>query len=463
MIRILLVWFFLIAPLTAQPAIAEQLESQANELIDTALQSDLSWSILESLTTEIGPRLAGTRSEARARDWAVEKLTSLGFSNVHVETFTMTGWERGSISIEVGEPYSQPLIGTALGKSIGTPIGGINAPVVRFADYSALIAAKEGSLVGKIAFIDGSMVRTQDGSGYRLAGPRRWQGAYEAAKRGAVALLVRSVGTDKDNRSPHTGGTSYGDDAPRIPAAALSNPDADQLARLVTLKPDLTIHFTQTSRILPEVQSGNVIAEITGSKFPDEIILLGAHLDSWDNSTGAQDDGSGVAIVTAAAKIIMDYGQPERTIRIVLFGAEEPGLLGARAYLKARESDLNQIMMVTESDFGAGKVWRMDTGVAKSDEPKADRIQAVLARLGVTKGLRTANGGPDVSVLFEAGVPAITLKQNGWKYFDIHHTPNDTLDKVDPSDLRQNTAVYAGYAWMVANIKGGFNSSKKTK
>ncbi len=457
MIRYFLACLSMIIALVASPSIAEQLEEQANELIDTALQSDLSWEILESLTTEVGPRLAGSPAEARARDWAVAKLSKLGFSNVHVEPFSMPGWERGNISIKVGEPYSQPLTGTALGKSVGTPVGGLNAEVVRFANYAELLTAKEGSLIGKIAFIDGEMVRTQDGAGYRLAGPRRWSGPYEAAKRGAIAVLIRSVGTDINSRTPHTGGTTYGDDAPRIPAAALSNPDADQLARLLAIKPGLTIHFTQTSRILTEVQSGNVVAEIPGSKFPDEVVLLGAHLDSWDNSTGAQDDGSGVAIVTAAAKIILDHGQPERTIRIVLFGAEEPGLIGARAYLKAHENNLDQIMMVTESDFGAGRVWRMDTGIAKTDEEKADRILAVLARLGVTKGLRTATGGPDVSVLSAAGTPAITLKQNGWNYFDIHHTPNDTLDKVDPEDLKQNTAVYAGFAWMVANIKGGFN------
>ncbi|MBL4617798.1 MAG: M20/M25/M40 family metallo-hydrolase [Robiginitomaculum sp.] len=460
MIRLFSFVLPLVLILSATNAKADQLEKQANELIDIALQSKLSWQLLESLTTEVGPRLAGTEAEKRARDWAVIKLTDLGFNNIHVEDFTMTGWERGMISVQVGAPYSQPLTAIALGKSIGTPVGGINAPVVRFADFPALLAAEESSLIGKIAFLDGTMTRTQDGSGYGLAGPRRWTGAAEASRRGAIAVLVRSVGTDT-GRNPHTGGTSYSDDAPHIPAAALSSTDADQLARLLALKPELQVHFTQTSRILGDVPSGNVIAEITGSKYPDEIILIGAHLDSWDNSPGAQDDGSGVAIVTAAAKIITDYGQPERTIRLVLFGAEEQGLLGARAYLAAHKDNLSQIMMVSESDFGAGRVWRMDTGIAKADEPKADRIQAVLARLGVTKGLRTANGGPDVSVLSAAGVPAISLKQDGWNYFDIHHTPNDTLDKVDPADLAQNTAVYAAYIWMIANIEGGFQPPSK--
>lgn len=460
MIRLFIISLSVLGLLYAPKAVAQKLEDQANQLIDTALASDLSWKITESLTTEIGPRFAGTEAEKRARDWAVAKLNQLGFANVHVETFSMTGWERGMISLEVGAPYQQPLIATALGKSIGTPVGGISAQVVYFADFAALIAAEEGVLDGKIAFIDGSMTRTQDGSGYGMAGPRRWVGAREAAKRGAIGILVRSVSTAK-HRTPHTGGTSYHPDVARIPAAALPNADADQLARLLALKPDLSVHYTQTSRVLGQVQSGNVIAEITGSKYPDEVVLLAAHLDSWDNSPGAQDDGAGVGIVLAAAKLIADFGQPERTIRVVLFGAEEIGLVGAKAYLKARKDDFDQIMMVTESDFGAGRVWRMDTGIAKADQPKADRIAAVLARLGVTKGLRTATGGSDVSVLSGAGAPAISLKQDGWNYFDIHHTPDDTLDKIDPADLAQNTAVYAAYGWMVANMPGGFRPPQK--
>ncbi|PHR62979.1 MAG: peptidase M28 family protein [Robiginitomaculum sp.] len=448
---------FFLTLFSISTAMAGELEQQAETLIDTALASSLSYEIVESLTTEVGPRLAGTEAEARARYWAVKSLTDLGFSNVHVEPFDMVGWERGQISVDVGAPYSQPLTAAALGKSIGTPIGGFKAQIVRFKDFAELMAAPEGSITGKIAFIDGSMVRTQDGSGYGLAGPRRWVGASEAARRGAIALLIRSVGTDY-HRNPHTGGTVYDEDVPRIPAAALSNPDADQLARLLALKSDLTIHYTQTSRILGTVKSGNVIGEITGSEFPDEVVLLGAHLDSWDNGTGAIDDGAGVAIVTAAAKLIADFGTPKRTIRVVLFGAEEPGLYGAKAYVEAHKDDFDQIMIVTESDFGAGRVWRMDTGIAKADEAKADQIQAVLARLGVTKGLRTANGGSDVSALSGAGAPAISLRQNGWDYFDLHHTPDDTLDKIDPADLAQNTAVYAAYGWMVANTEGGFHA-----
>lgn len=447
---------FLTVALTWQTtARADDLETQANQLIDRAQQSDLAYEIVESLTTKTGPRLAGTPAEARARDWAVAKLNSLGFANVHVESFDMTGWERGQLSIKVEGKYAQPLYGVALGDSAGTPVGGISAQVVRFASFADLMKAPEGSLKGKIAFIDGIMPRTQDGSGYRFAGPRRWIGAREAARRGAIGVLIRSVGTDH-NRLGHTGNTNYAKDGPQIPAAALTDPDADQLYRLLQLDPELKLHYMQTSRFIGSVQSGNVVGEIPGSKYPDEIVILGAHLDSWDQSTGAVDDGAGVAIVTAAAKLVQEFGQPERTIRVILFGAEEPGLYGAKAYTEAHKDEIGKIVMVTESDFGAERIWRMDTGISKTDEDKAERIRKVLARLGVTKGKTGASGGSDVSRLAIAGAPAISLRQDGSNYFDLHHTANDTLDKIDPDELRQNLAVYAAYTWMVANMPGGF-------
>lgn len=434
---------------------ADDLETQANQIIAKSQASNLAYEIVTSLTTETGPRLAGTSAETRAREWAVAKLTSLGFANVHVEPFEMNGWERGQLSIQIEGQYAQPLYGVALGRSVGTPIGGITANVIRFASMDELQAAPEGSLTGKLVFIDRKMPRTQDGSGYGFAGPQRWYGARVAATKGAIGVLIRSVGTDH-NRLGHTGNTAYAVDGLQIPAAALTGPDADQLDRLLRLDPDLQLHYTQTSRNIGTVQSGNVIGEVTGSKYPDEVVILGAHLDSWDQSTGAVDDGAGVAIITAAAKLVQDYGQPERTIRVILFGAEEPGLYGARAYLAAHKDEIGKITMVTESDFGAGKIWRMDTGVAKADADKAERIRKVLAQLGVTKGKTGASGGSDVSQLAKAGAPAISLRQDGWDYFDLHHTANDTLDKIDPDELRQNQSVYAAYAWMVANMPGGF-------
>jgi Peptidase family M28 len=441
-------------------AFAQDNASDAKVLIEKAQTSTLAWDIVQSLTTEIGPRLAGSEAEARARDWAVAKLTGLGFANVHVEPFEMQGWRRGEFSLTVGTPYPQRLVATAIGLSVGTPVGGITAPVVRFETMQDLRNAKIGSLKGKIAFIDEIMTRTQRGSGYGVGVQKRAAGPSVAAERGALALLIRSVGTDY-NRTPHTGALRYDAEQPRIPAAALSNNDADQLARLLALKADIQLSLSMSSKHIGKVQSGNVVGEITGSEFPDEIVLLGAHLDSWDEGTGAIDDGTGVAIVTAAAKLVAEHGQPKRTIRVVLFGAEEPGLVGAKAYVKAHKEDLKNIIMVSESDFGPGRIWRMDTGIAKADEAKADAILQVLRPLGVLPGDRKASGGSDVSALSGAGVPAITMGTNGWNYFDLHHTPNDTLDKVDPDDLAQNVAVYAAFALMVANTEGGFHPPAK--
>ncbi|PHS27605.1 MAG: peptidase M28 family protein [Robiginitomaculum sp.] len=437
-------------------AMAGDSAASAKILIEKAQESTLGWDIVQSLTTEVGPRLAGSDAEARARDWAVKKLNALGFANVHVEPFEMEGWQRGSIALNVGAPYPQRLVATALGGSIGTPVGGITAPVVRFESLQDLRDAKIGSLKGKIAFVDSKMTRTQRGSGYRVAVQKRSAGPSIAAERGALALLIRSAGTDYQ-RNAHTGGLRYDDKQPRIPAAALSNNDADQLGRLLALKSDLPLSLSMSSRRIGKVMSGNVIGDIIGSEYPDEIVLLGAHLDSWDEGTGAIDDGTGVAIITAAAKLVSMHARPKRTIRVVLFGAEEPGLIGAKDYVKKHKDELDKIIMVSESDFGSGRIWRMDTGIAKADEAKADAILRVLAPLGVLPGARTASGGSDVSALSAAGTPAITMGQNGWDYFDLHHTPNDTLDKVDSDDLAQNIAVYAAFALMVANTEGGFH------
>ncbi len=440
--------------------LAQDSAAEARVLIEKAQASTLGWDLVESLTTEIGPRLAGSDAEERARDWAVARLTDLGFANVHVEPFEMEGWQRGSIALHVGDPYPQRLVATALGGSIGTPVGGITASVVRFATLQDLRDAPLGSLKGKIAFVDGVMTRTQRGSGYGTAVQKRGAGASIAAQRGAMAIVIRSAGTDY-HRNAHTGGLRYDDAQPRIPAAALSNNDADQLGRLLKLNAEIELTLSMSSKRIGKVNSGNVIGDIVGSEYPDEIVLLGAHLDSWDEGTGAIDDGTGVAIVTAAAKLVSMHATPKRTIRVVLFGAEEPGLIGARAYLKANSDDMDKIIMVSESDFGTGRIWRMDTGIARADEAKADAILQVLRPLGVLPGGRTASGGSDVSVLSGAGAPAISLGQNGWEYFDLHHTPDDTLDKVDPAALAQNVAVYAAFALMVANAEGGFHAPEK--
>ncbi len=427
-----------------------QMVEAARQLRETARHSDLAWRIVEDLTTRVGPRLAGSPNEARARALMVATLKRLGFAHVHVEAFDLPGWRRGEEQAAIVSPAPQPLAVTALGGSVATPPEGITAPVVRFPDLAALKAAPAASLTGRIAFVDQRMFRAQDGSGYGQTVAIRVRSAALAASKGAVAVLIRSVGTDS-HRLPHTGMMRYEEDTPRIPAAALSNPDADQLARLLARAQEpVVVRLVLRPEVGFSARSGNVVGDIPGGERADEIVLLGAHLDSWDLGTGAIDDGAGVAIVTAAAKLAGEMGRPRRTIRVVLFGAEEVGLLGARAYLKAHEREIARHVLVSEADFGADRVWRMDSGVGKAALPFAAAVHQLLRPLGIGRGGNDSLGGSDVSVLARAGVPAIGLRQNGMRYFDIHHTADDTLDKIDPRQLTQNVAAYATMAFLVA-------------
>ena len=453
---------FLAAPAIAQdePALSEQTIDQAQALMETALESDIGYDIVEDLTVEVGPRLAGSEAEARARAWMVAKFEELGVSNISVEPFQVAYWERGVEEAAIVEPFPQPLLVTALGGSVATPDEGVTGEIVTFPTLAALQDAPMDGLEGKIVFVDEYMTRTQDGSGYGVAVAKRSGAAVEAGKRGAKAALIRSVGTDS-HRFPHTGQMRYGDNDNRVPIGALSAPDADQLQRALERGP-VTVSLTLGTQDLGERESGNVIAEIPGRT--DEIVVIGGHLDSWDLGTGAVDDGAGIGITAGAAKLILDSGlTPERTIRIVAFGSEEVGLVGAFAYARDHAEELDKHVVGAESDFGAGRIWRFETRFGESQLSKSEEMQKVLAPLGIGPGPNTASGGPDMTPLRAAGVPVVTLKQDGWDYFDLHHTPDDTLDKIDPEDMAQNVAAYAAFVWMAANIEGDFREPLSTE
>ncbi|MEQ8936179.1 MAG: M20/M25/M40 family metallo-hydrolase [Amphiplicatus sp.] len=434
----------------------------ANQLIDKALADDTAWKVVESLTTEIGPRLAGSEAEARARDWGAAKLKALGFKNVRIETYDMPYWSRTHEKVEIVSPFAQPLIVTALGNSPATPEGGVTGEVVRFSSYQALVDAPMTGLEGKIVFVDEKMTRTQDGSGYGVAVAKRGGASREGKKRGAVAALIRSVGTDS-HRNPHTGSMGAGGEDAFIPAAALSAPDADQLARALRLadgKP-VTVKVDIGVERKASVVSGNVIGEIPGQT--DEIVLIGGHLDSWDLGTGAIDDGAGVAITAAAAKLVGDLpGKPKRTIRVIMWGAEEVGLFGARAYAEAHKGELSLHHAAGESDFGAGRIWQFSSRFGEGALPVAKAISRALHRLGVGPGGNYGFGGPDVSPLRAAGVPIASLEQDGLDYFDLHHTPDDTLDKIDPEDLKQNVAAWAATIWLLSETEGSLRNPSPT-
>ncbi len=428
------------------PAAAQQMDPA--QMRDAALKDDIAWDITEGLTTEIGPRLAGTEAEARARDWAVKKLTTMGFKNVRIEPFKMPVWVRGEETAEIVAPFPQKLYLTALGNSGATPAAGMTAEVVYFPTLADLNTAPDGSLKGKIAFVSHAMMPTQDGSSYGYFGGVRRSGPALAAKKGAAAMLIRSIGTDY-HRNPHAGGTNFPEGTKAIPAAALSIPDAEQLERVLKRGQPVRIKLTLTPRQTGIKESGNVIAEVPGSDPSAGIVLIGGHLDSWDLGTGAIDDATGVAITAAAAKRIMDAGTPRRTIRVVWFGAEEVGVFGGRAYAEAHGSDNH--VAAAESDFGADRIWRFETNLPDSAKAVGDRLATALAPLGIAKGPGKAGDGADVGPIMAKGVAAIDLNQSGLDYFNLHHTPDDTLDKVDPAKLRQNVAAWTAMLAIVAN------------
>ena len=430
---------------------ASSFAATTDTLREKALSSPLAYSIVESLTVEVGPRIAGSEGDKRAVKWAQEKLTSLGFDKVYTQPVRVRNWSRGRAEAKVVKPFSQKLIITALGGSIATPEGGLQAPVVMFASLQELQAASKSQVKGKIVFVNRRMIRDRAGRGYGPVVAARAQGAIEASKLGAKAILIRSVGTD-NSRFAHTGAMRYSDDVKKIPAGALSNADADTLEHIVNTGKTVELDVAMQAKEQGWQTSYNVIGEITGTEKPNEVVLLGAHLDSWDEGTGAIDDGAGVGIVSAAASLVKSVtGSPKRTIRVVLYANEEFGLIGARQYVKENKDSLENIVVAAESDFGAGKIYRLDTRFADNALPFVDEIVQQVQPLGVFKGNNAARGGPDISMFPGLGIPVVTLQQDGTYYFDYHHTPNDTLDKIKPDDIAQNQAVYALFAYMMAN------------
>ncbi|WP_109123756.1 M20/M25/M40 family metallo-hydrolase [Dyella sp. C11] len=433
----------------------------AEQLRDKAMNDNTAYEIVSSVTTEVGPRLAGSPADARGREWAIAKFKALGFDKVYTEEVSYPLWERRSEHAEIVAPFPQPLDLIALGYSAGTPKGGLTAEVVKFDSLDALKSADPTKVKGKIVYVDARMTRQKDGHDYGMGSAVRVGGPVIAAKMGAAAFLLRSAGTDANSRTPHTGVTGFTGPDGAIPAAALSNPDADQLSRIVgygkpvSIKLDLDVGFNGTYK------GANVIGEVTGKTHPDQGVAIGGHLDSWDPGTGAIDDGAGVAIAMAAGKLIHDMPQrPDRTIRVIAFANEEMGLWGGKAYAEKHAKEVSKFQLGTESDFGAGKVWLMTASVKPEARGAIDQIAKVLAPIGVAyDASKPGGGGSDLSQMHGKGMAALTLVQDGTNYFDYHHTANDTLDKIDPKELAQNVAVYAAFSYMAAQADGDFGSA----
>ncbi len=443
-------------------------EQTAEELRDAALGGQsIAWDWVSELTTRFGPRPAGSAAEGKAAEWAAARLKALGFQNVHIESFPVTAWVRGSESAQIVAPEIQPLTVATLGESPPTPAGGVEGEVVTFPTFEDLKSAPPASLTGKIAFVAERMVRMQDGSGYGSAVAARTDGPGEAAKRGAIAFILRSVGTD-EHRIAHTGTTRYVDGHVPLPSFALAAPDADQLQRLAALGARVRVRLFSTASYVTDAHSQNVIADVRGRERPAEVVLLGAHLDSWDQGTGAIDDGAGTAIITAAAKLMMDVPRhaPRRTVRVVLYGSEEVaqpaapfGAFGGHAYVATHKAELANHVLAAESDLGADRIFRLALPRAVIKADFARTVLRVLGPLGVLAATEPPeDAGTDVGPAVEAGVPAFLLSQDGTYYFDIHHTPDDTLDKIDREQLEQNVAAWAALVWLAADSDVDFRT-----
>lgn len=408
------------------------------------------------LTDEVGPRLAGSTGDLAAVAWGQSLMRELGFSKVRAEEVTVTAWERGVETAAVVSPYPQRLVVTALGGSVGTPPEGITAPIVEMKTLEALdeaVKADPDAVRGKIVFFSRQMARSGQGPGYGANVPMRSSGAAKAGPHGALAVLVRSVGTST-SRFAHTGSTNYADGRPRIPAAAVSNTDADLLVRLLARGP-VKLKVVLGCRPLPSATSANVIGEIPGREKPDEVVVVSGHLDSWDLGTGAIDDGAGCAIAIEAARLIAESPRrPRRTIRVVLFANEESGLAGGKGYAARHAAELPKHAGAFEADSGTGAPLGFSWNAADTLGPALAAVAKILEPLGAGTLQKGGGGGVDISPMVPAGVPLFGLRQETGRYFDFHHTADDTFDKIEPASLDKAAAALAAMAYAVADLPG---------
>lgn len=432
-------------------------------LQNAASNSSMAWDLLASLTSEVGPRMAGGEADARAVEWAVDKMHSLGFDRVWTEPVSFPHWLRNHESARVLSPYPQGLAVTALGGSPSTN-GPLAGEVIQFETVKELENAASDAVRGKIVFLSQRMPKTREGKGYGETVVNRSRGPFVAAQKGALALLIRSVGTDSD-RLPHTGMMSGSEPGDRVPSAALSNPDADNLLLMLGRPGPVRVLLDLDVGFDGEATSYNVVGEFDGREDLEQRVLLGAHLDSWDLGTGAVDDGAGVAIVLAAAKMVADLPErPRHGTRVVLYANEEQGVYGGKAYAKQHQDDLGSYLVGAESDLGADRIYRFKTRVLPQAGPVIDLLASHLGKLGIEyEAGEPAGGGADVGQMRKQGLPVIDLNQDASRYFDLHHTANDTLDKVNPDSLRQNLAAWVTMLYVTANSTVAFGPVEKSE
>ena len=442
---------------TAVAPIFERYRGPAQRIITAALAENDAYRKLEELCTRIGNRLSGSPQLEQAIDWAVETMKKDGQENVRREKVTVPHWVRGQESVTMVEPRVERLAMLGLGGSIGTPPEGITAPVVVVSGKDELDSIGDQAK-GKIVLFNNIMppYDPEKGSGYGPAVQYRGKGASLASEKGAVACLIRSV-TAKSLRSPHTGAMRYGENDKKIPAAALSTEDAETIARLQARGVPVVVTLKMEAQTLPDVTSANVIGELRGSTQPDEVVVIGGHIDSWDVGQGAHDDGGGVVMSMEAINVLRKLNLiPRRTIRVVLFTNEENALGGGRVYAADHVNELPKHVAAIEADSG---VFR-PTGYSVECENKeresvaAEQLRDLVTLLSSIGSMKASTGhsGADISPMKSAGVILMGHDVEGATYFDYHHTQADTIDKIDPQALSQNVAALATTAYILADM-----------
>ncbi len=435
------------APLAAQSpdtTIAARYREPATRIIAAALADSAAYDRLGRLTDGFGHRLSGSESLERAIDWILQEMKRDGLDSAWTEPVKVPHWVRGRESAELIQPRRAPLAMLGLGGSVGTPKKGITAEVLVVTSFDDL-AARAGEAKGKIVLFDVPFTNYGATVQYRI------RGASAAAKAGAVAALIRSVASGS-MRSPHTGTMRYDSTGPRIPIAALSVEDAAMLGRMAKRGETIVVTLKMEARTLPDADSRNILAEIRGSESPDEIVVMGGHIDSWDVGTGAMDDAGGVVAAWEAVKLIRRLGlKPRRTIRVVGWTNEENGLRGGNAYRDAHRAEVDNHILAIESDAGVFS----PQGFGVTASPEAMTIIREVARLLApinADSIVTGGGGADIGPIMELGVPGMGLMVEGSRYFWYHHSEGDTLDKLDPAEVARCVATLAVMAYVIADL-----------
>lgn len=420
-------------------------QADVQRLIDASLGSTAAWDRLAELCDTFGGRLTGSRNLDLASEWAADTMRKDGLEQVRLQKTLGPRWVRGAESLEIVAPVPSPLVMLGLGGSIATPEAGVTAPLVVVRSFDEL-NTRSAEIPGAIVLFDVPY------TGYGPTVAYRANGAINAARHGAVAVLVRSVGP-MGLRTPHTGGMSYLQGTPRIPAAAIPIEDAQRLSRLVARRVPVTLRLRMSAQMLPDVESANVIGEIVGREHPEEIVLVGGHFDSWDPAGGASDDGVGCIVTWEAARLMKVLGlRPRRTVRVVLFTNEENGLRGALAYRDAYIESASKHVLALESDIGVFEPMRL--GFSGNDRARQMMAEAVdlLRPLGFPP-LGPGGGGADIGPIAQVGqVPAMALAGDPTKYFQIHHSPADTVERIDPKEMAKAAAGIAVVSWIAAEM-----------